>query len=1599
MRRHIRLKTASSSLCVFCAHRIAPTPSLVYTARKPGIRIQRRGLRSSAVSPRAAEASAQAQQPNDPFDPFGRPLPNQILNPEEAARATVARLKEQRAAEEQEAARLVSLREQAQARYDDERESASLFGESSASSRAPISADKLNIRNSQLRRRGATERSRPAQQTIEQTVSKQRHELGAARPHEAGNRQEQGQKQAPGDSSSIPDNAGEYMAEVDTKVREAPTREPAQRSGTGIFRTGGMNSNGSRSAKPLAAITQGTPRNQGTTDYRPQANRPQGTQSLAEAMTGGRQRQKQQATVSREQAIADITEKMNMKSMPRLDRDRPQRQATGQGRKAKQSAFPVFAEARSSFPSFASDSRADVTAASGTSEWAHSDLPEVPPEVQARIDEENRPVEERRIQGEKKREEERLAAEAQKAEQERLAAERRKDAERKESERKLREAHRRKMKQEEEARLIAETARWNAQQQAQQQAQATADQFTREAQATSTQSGQSAQSTASDRSHDAGLTISEKETEDMTEEEIELRLRLLAIQRAKRAKTQKDSAAQQTSPRSSTTAAESDVRQSGGERRPGQLAESRIDTNGLSDLMKAGMMASGDSRGAPKNDLSGPTQTSARSYGHHPMGTAQDDASPLKPFDPKLTSGWSIFNRPRRNDNTHLAATSNDSPSAGTWNQPSKSQDFLRLRKGLNTDRTEDPFTPVGRYEGPRKETRTCNLCGQPGHISFFCPTRKASTPHPAITERAEQSRRPQPRFSRSADSSSLANKDSTKNEVRPRDAFDEIMDEQENDTSRAFTIRHVDHQSERTPMIQDRERQTTGAVRSQRGVQQGQETKQARSFPTADEDVQEDEPEKPAKARSARFADPEEEDPEPQITLRSRKFAEPEEDERPQRKAARRRPRDDEDDLDEDSGRRRGGRKSAMRNLDDEDDFAPRHSRRGREDADELDELSGAAKIRDKRQRERDERRAKARKEQERKLAISAKRAQALTKITLPQFITVSNLAQALDVNITPFLRKIDTLGFTVSGHDHVLSAEDASLIALEYGFAPTTGADLEVEERDLRPRPEAEDKSSLPGRPPIVTIMGHVDHGKTTILDYLRKSSVAATEHGGITQHIGAFSVNMSGGKTITFLDTPGHAAFLSMRKRGANVTDIVILVVAADDSVKPQTLEALKHAREAKVPILVAVNKVDKPEADVQRVKNDLARHGVEIEDFGGDVQVVPVSGKTGEGMEDLEEAVVTLGEILDHRAERDGEVEGWVLEATTKAAGRVATVLVRRGTLKTGDVVVAGQTWTKVRTLRNEAGVEVAEAGPGMPVEVDGWRDQPAAGDLVLEADSEQKATDVVDFRVEVSERAKLAEDVEAINEARRLEQERREKEKEEAEAKAAGETAEDGGVERSGSSTHQEVPFIIKADVSGSAEAVVGYLQQLMNPLVSPKILRSAVGPISEFDIDHAAAAKGHIICFNLPQPTDEISGLAQHNKVRVIEQNVIYRLLEQVKGVLEEKLDPVKTQRVIGEAEVLKPFDISIGGRKKLRIAGSRVRNGEIRRNSRVRVTRDGKKIYDGLVTSLKNVKKDVTEMRKGTECGIGFENWIDAQEGDQIQTYEEIEEKRALPI
>lgn len=567
----------------------------------------------------------------------------------------------------------------------------------------------------------------------------------------------------------------------------------------------------------------------------------------------------------------------------------------------------------------------------------------------------------------------------------------------------------------------------------------------------------------------------------------------------------------------------------------------------------------------------------------------------------------------------------------------------------------------------------------------------------------------------------------------------------------------------------------------------------------------------------------------------------------------------EDEDGGRQDRSKKREGRR-ASREEDDDDEGGFRR------------EEYKTRKLTRKREREE----KKLREQREARQRREARKAENATPIVLPAYISVQQLSQALGARYETFVEELEELGYEDIFPGKIFNSELSTMIAMEYGFDPQFDDSKEAEERDLKAAPHISDRESLPARPPVVTIMGHVDHGKTTLLDYLRNASVAAGEAGGITQHIGAFSVPLNDSdRTITFLDTPGHAAFLAMRQRGANVTDIVILVVAADDSVKPQTIEAIKHAKGANVPIIVALTKVDKPEADVQRCKNDLARHGIDIEDFGGDTQVVCVSGKTGEGMDALEENITTLSEMLDHRAAQSGVVEGWVIEATTKASGRVATVLVRRGTLKPGCLLVAGKTWTRVRTLTNEAGQEVDEVLPGMPIEVDGWREQPVAGDEVLEAPSEQKATSVIDYRIEVEERERMAVDTEAINHTRKLGLEKREQERRERiEARALGDAApatpagpkptttfaateaESGGPIR--------VPFIIKADVSGSAEAVAAYIQSIDSPLIAPRILHAEVGAVHESDIDLAVAANAHIVAFNLPADANARSRATAH---------------------------------------------------------------------------------------------------------------------------------------
>ena len=639
--------------------------------------------------------------------------------------------------------------------------------------------------------------------------------------------------------------------------------------------------------------------------------------------------------------------------------------------------------------------------------------------------------------------------------------------------------------------------------------------------------------------------------------------------------------------------------------------------------------------------------------------------------------------------------------------------------------------------------------------------------------------------------------------------------------------------------------------------------------------------------------------------------------------------------------------------------------------------------------------------------------------QVELPEYISVQNLAVALNVRPHLFLQKLEEEGYAEARQDHILDASTSAMFAELYGFEPIITE--QVADKDLVARPPAEDQSLLPPRPPVVTIMGHVDHGKTTILDWLRKSSVVQLEHGGITQHIGAFSVTMPvTQKQITFLDTPGHAAFLDMRKRGAIVTDIVVLVVAADDGVKPQTKEAIKHATHANVQIIVAINKIDKEDAYVEKVWQDLAREGINVEDYGGDTQAIPISGKTGQGMDALEEAIVTLADISDFRAELDGPAEGWVIESKVTSAGRVATVLVRRGTLRIGDFIVAGSTWARVRTLRNDAGQLVSEAPPGTPVQVDGWRgEDPTAGLEVLQAKDEQHAKEVVELRIGKGESVRAATDTVAINKSKAEEAEAYAKVRAWREEQGFGgkklrraPRASIGWQENAAQSGVKEIPFVVKADVAGSAEAIAAAVSAIGNHEVAADVIRFETGHVSESDIKLLAATGeiGYVISFN--QPVDAtMYRLAEAAGVRILDHNIIYKVTDDVKEKLSDELPPLLTQRVLGEAEIGKIFDITVK-RKTMKVAGCKITNGTISRSQKVRVLRNQEAIYTGkqialfwgwLLTylgtleSLKNVKKDVTEMRKGSECGMSFDDWEDFREGDQIQCFEEISEKRKL--
>lgn len=577
---------------------------------------------------------------------------------------------------------------------------------------------------------------------------------------------------------------------------------------------------------------------------------------------------------------------------------------------------------------------------------------------------------------------------------------------------------------------------------------------------------------------------------------------------------------------------------------------------------------------------------------------------------------------------------------------------------------------------------------------------------------------------------------------------------------------------------------------------------------------------------------------------------------------------------------------------------------------------------------------------------------------IKLPESVSVRELAFMLEEEEETIQELLKSKGIPAT-LTQVLPYDVAKMVCEEFGFEVVPESDEAVPQEV-----EKEDESKLVPRPPVVTVMGHVDHGKTTLLDYIRNTNVAAREAGGITQHIGAYKVKLPEGE-ITFIDTPGHHAFTTMRARGARVTDIVVLVVAADDGVMPQTVEAINHAKAAGVPIIVAINKIDKPNANPDRVKQELAKHGLVPEEWGGDTIMVEISAKTGQNVDELLEMILLQAEMLELKANPDKPAKGTVLESKLDPKrGPVATLLVQDGTLKVGDAFVAGLHWGKVRAMINELGERLKEAGPSTPVEVLGLSDVPLAGEPFFVVENERKAREISEAR---KERAK-----EIAAERPRLSLEELMKKLAEGEAK--------------------ELRIVLKADVQGSLEAVREAIEKLSTDEVSVKVVHSGVGAITETDVMLASASQAIIIGFNV-RPDSQAKKVAERENVEIRTYRVIYELLEDVKKAMAGLLEPEYEEVVLGRAEVRQVFNVPKVGR----VAGCYVVDGKITRGANIRVIRDGVIVHEGKLSSLKRFKEDVKEVSAGYECGMAIEGFQDIKEGDIIEAYEVREIQKEL--
>ena len=572
---------------------------------------------------------------------------------------------------------------------------------------------------------------------------------------------------------------------------------------------------------------------------------------------------------------------------------------------------------------------------------------------------------------------------------------------------------------------------------------------------------------------------------------------------------------------------------------------------------------------------------------------------------------------------------------------------------------------------------------------------------------------------------------------------------------------------------------------------------------------------------------------------------------------------------------------------------------------------------------------------------------------------MSVAEFANVLGKNVAEIIKKLMGLG-KIMNLNAAIDFETAEILALEYN--KTLKRDTTRDESNFEELEIIDDEKDLVERPPVITIMGHVDHGKTTLLDTIRNANVVAGEAGGITQHIGAYQI-VYNGKPITFIDTPGHAAFTEMRARGASVTDIVIIIVAADDGVMPQTKEAIDHAKAADVPIVVAVNKIDKPGANPERVMTEMSQNGITPDVWGGDTLFVNISAKNGDGIDELLENLLLISEMQELKANPNRYASGTVIESKIdKYEGVVSTVLIQNGTLRLGDAVVVGNYAGKIRTLKNDKGENLVEAGPSMPVSITGISESPSAGDKFMAFENEKKAKSISEQRILLAKKKsnKGTTSVSLDDLFNRIE---------------AGE---------------KEINVVLKADVKGSEEAVKNSLQKLDVEGIRVNVIRSSIGAISESDIVLAAASNAIIIGFNI-RPNNKIVEYAKEKGVDIRLYNIIYKVVEEMEAAMKGKLDPIYEEKVLGRAEVRRLFKFSKVGT----IAGSYVLDGIIRRDAKARIIRDDVVIYDGNINSIAREKDQVKEVKQGLECGITIENYNDIKEGDVIEAYEIVEVKR----